>query len=145
MTWFRYFQHQPDNLQSQANLCTSTMEMSFCVRSHFTMLVLGISLWTVVDIVYWLCVTQLCPKKRRKKINHSRSLSFRLPKLFSDEEKFKLTSICICHLNHQKIRQHLNYFENVPIWKPKFWRTSYKWICALVAWKKTTQFKHIEY
>ena len=47
------------------------------------------------------------------------------------KDEFKLVQIYICHLNHHKNSSTFKLFRKCPIWKPKFWRTSYKWMCAL--------------
>lgn len=93
--------------------------------------------------VYWLHVTQLRPnrildknnnnqKNKRKKNATTITFSSIVENYKKMLDIFKLFwQICICHLNHlTEIRQHLKLFRKCPICKPKFWRTSYKWMRA---------------
>lgn len=95
-----------------------------------------ISLWAVVDIVYWLaCQSTVSDeeldlyKKNLRKKPHVRARLYQnsITKMF---DKFKLGWISIRHLNHHKNSSDLNHFENVQFENQNFWCTSYKWMCA---------------
>lgn len=107
----------------------------------------SISLWAVIDIVKSLnCVQSNWTINNNNRLKKPTSSNIKwnyitFSSIVAGREKNSprkcsiysncLYSIYICHLNHlTEIRQHFRLFRKYPICKPKFWRTSYKWMCA---------------
>lgn len=133
MTWFRYFQLQPDNPQTPANLCTSTKQRQQKPKKKLWkwFFVGSIALHHARNILVsscWHRLLTLCHStvpKNNVQAGHTKkkpTLTFSISAVAKTRRRKRNSNwlrICICHLNHPQNSSTFKLFRKCSNLKTK--------------------------